>query len=282
MSPVSLIKNYTSASIVISLSGLLNGFDTGCIGAITSTPQFAESMGGALSPFLHGITISIIMLTGIVPSALAGYLADRLGRLRVIAPGALMFAAGAILQATAFSLTQFIIGRAVAGAGQGLSLGNASVYITEIAPVRRRGVLAALPQFLATTGVCLGYFCCFGTANVEGSAAWRLPYIIQVVTALILAFATRILPESPRWLALHGREQDAIRSLQLLDFDMDEARRDFLSTEQQVTALPGWGSFRLLFRRGYRSRTLLALFLLGVVQLSGIDAITYVSYLFHP
>lgn len=62
---------------------------------------------------------------------------------------------------------------------------------------------------------------------------------------------------------MHGRSDEALRSLQKLNFDMDEAHRDFLSTAQQQPSLRGWQNFALLFRGNYRSRTLLGLFILG-------------------
>ena len=64
-------------------------------------------------------------------------------------------------------------------------------------------------------------------------------------------------------IAVHGRSDEALCSLRKLDFDMDEAQRDFLSTPQQRSSLSGWQNFALLFRGNYRSRTLLALFILG-------------------
>ena len=194
------MPNYVLASVAVSLSGLVNGFDTGSIGAISHMRQFEETMG-PLPAVLLGITVSMIMLTGAPPSVFAGHLADRYGRLRVILPGAVLFALGALLQGTARGLGQFVAGRALGGFGQGVFLANAAVYITEIAPYRSRGRLVALPQFMAAAGVCLGYFTCYGTVALPGGLAWRLPYVVQGAVAAGLALACGLLPESPRWLA---------------------------------------------------------------------------------
>ena len=64
-------------------------------------------------------------------------------------------------------------------------------------------------------------------------------------------------------IAVHGRSEEALAALRKLDFDMDEAQRDFLSTPQQQSSLGGRQNFALLFRGNYRSRTFLALFILG-------------------
>jgi len=275
MAPARLPK-YITASVATSVGGFLNGYDTGAIGGITAMPQFTASVG-SLTPTIHGFTVSLIMLTGAIPSVFAGHLADRLGRLRIMVLGAVMFALGAVLQGSAQSLGQFLAGRALAGLGEGVYLSIMAVYICEIAPAKTRGVLAGLPQLMAIAGVCAGYFTCYGSVELGGSIAWRLPYVVQGVLAAIFAGACLVLPDSPRWLMLHGRRADALEAVKSLGLGMAEADALALATSEQQPSLNAWQSFALLFRRGYRARTILALFVLGMVQLSGIDAVLYVS-----
>jgi MFS family permease len=119
---------YTIATLTISIGGFLNGFDTGSIGAVATMPQWASMMGDP-SPSLIGITIAAIMLAGAVPSFFAGQLSDKYGRLAVVATGAAGQMVGCILEASAFTLPQFIVGRIVAGLGQGISLGVSNVSV---------------------------------------------------------------------------------------------------------------------------------------------------------
>jgi MFS family permease len=272
------IPNYVSAAITMSLGGLLNGLDTGSIGAIVAMKQFEASIGH-LSPGLLGFTVSLIMLTGAFPSVFAGHLAERYGRLKIIMAGTILFIGGAILQGAAHNLVLFLIGRALGGFGEGVYLSNVAVYICEIAPSKRRGMLAGLPQFMSTAGVCVGYFICYGTVHIGSSMAWRLPYVLQAVIGLGLALSCLALPESPRWLMVHGKRTEAVKALDRLNFSMVEAEKDILSSTEQRPSLSAWQGFLLLFRRGYRARTILALFVLGMVQLSGIDGVLYVSSL---
>ncbi|KAM0463319.1 hypothetical protein ACHAO4_000032 [Trichoderma viride] len=261
---------YALASVAISLAGLFNGYDTGSIGAMAAMAQF-EAVMGQLSPTLLGFTVSLVMLAGVVPSFFAGYLAERFGRLRIILCGSVLVILGAVLQGSANSLPQFLVGRAFSGCGQGIFLSNVSVYICEVAPAKHRGMLVGLPQFQAATGVCLGYFTCYGSVKLSGSIAWRLPLALQSVVGAALTLSCLVLPESPRWLIQNGKTQQARRSLQKLEFDMAEAERDFLTSTQERVSLSLWQSLAMLFKRGYRARTMLALFILGMVQLSGID-----------
>lgn len=271
-----LIPNYVTASIAISLGGFLNGYDTGGIGAIMQMEEFQTTIGH-LSPFLLGFTVSLIMLTGAIPAVFAGHLADKLGRLKVIMAGSILFAAGAVIQGTAYSLPQFLVGRALCGFGEGVFLSIVSVYICEVAPAKNRGILAGLPQFMATAGVCIGYFTCYATVAVQSSMAWRAPYVVQSILAVGLVAICLVLPDSPRWLMSHGRRQEALQALKWLDFSMIEAERDFMTVTDQQASMSLWQGITLLFKKGYRAQTTLALFVLGMVQLSGIDGVLYVS-----
>lgn len=275
------LPKYVLASVAISLAGLFNGYDTGSIGAMTTMAQF-EAVMGQLSPLLLGFTVSLVMLAGVVPSFFAGYLAERFGRLRTILCGSVLVILGAVLQGSANSLPQFLVGRAFSGCGQGIFLSNVNVYICEVAPAKHRGMLVGLPQFQAATGVCLGYFTCYGSVKLSGSISWRLPLVLQSVVGIALALSCLVLPESPRWLIQHGKTQLARHSLQKLEFDMAEAERDFLTSTQERVSLSLWQSLAILFKRGYRARTMLALFILGMVQLSGIDGVIYVRNVLLP
>lgn len=271
------VPNYVLASVAVGTGGFLNGYDTGSIGAVMETPQFIQTFGH-LSPFLIGFTVSLIMLTGAVPSVFAGHLADRFGRLNIIMAGTALFLAGALAQGTASTLVQFNVGRALAGLGQGVYLSNMNIYVCEISPVAVRGVLAGVPQLLTTLGVCSGYFTCYGSVRLSSSMGWRTPYVVQAALALVMILSCLVQPESPRWLMMHGKRAKALAAVQRLDISLIEAERDILSaTGQQNTSLSPWQGLRLIFKPGYRQRTILALFLLGMAQLSGIDGILYVS-----
>jgi hypothetical protein len=103
------------------------------------------------------------------------------------------------------------------------------------------------------------------------------PYIIQAILGLVLATTPLILPQSPRWLLLHGHREKAIKALKSLDFSAVEAEKDLLgpAAEQRMSIRqPGpVEGLTMLFRKPYRKPALLALYVLGVIQLSGIDGV---------
>ncbi|KAF2843780.1 general substrate transporter [Patellaria atrata CBS 101060] len=266
---------YVTASVVISIGGFLNGFDTGSIGPVTEMPHYL-SLFGPLTPQMRGFTVSLIMLAGALPSVFAGQLADRFGRLHVVLMGALVFTLGTVLEASSYGLPMFLVGRGLSGLGQGLWLGTVSVYICEIAPSARRGMLVSMPQLNAAAGVCLGYFTCYGSLHMDSSLSWRLPYIISSILGLVLASSCLFLPDSPRWLIQHEYRQQAMRNLERLNFNQAEAEKDVLRPiEQAHVQTSTVEGFMMIFRREYRKKTLLALVVLGMVQMSGIDGVLY-------
>ncbi|RDW66928.1 hypothetical protein BP5796_09677 [Coleophoma crateriformis] len=273
-------KGYTLCASVISLGGFLNGcvsffmllatkpkflantlkrYDTGSIGAVTTMPQFEESIN-KLSPTLQGFTVALIMVTGAVPGIFAGQLANRYGQLLVVMTGALVFTLGTALEAGSSKLSMFLVGRALAGIGEGMWLTNISVYITEIAPKVKRGTFVSMPQLMAAFGICAGYFTCYGSIHISSSLSWRLPFIIQSILAIVLAISCIYMPMSPRWLQLNNRSEEALRSIHRLDISPVEAEKDILRPRPV---------------KEYRGRTMLAFFILGMLQLCGIDGVLY-------
>ncbi|KAK4891568.1 hypothetical protein LTR27_009899 [Elasticomyces elasticus] len=242
-------------------------------------PQFTKTMG-EISPGLLGFTVSAIMFARALPSFFSGPPADRYGRLAVVAAGAASFVVGAVLQASAMSLTQFITGRVFAGAGEGIFLGIMNVYICEISPSARRGTLASMPQLFSVLAMCGGYFTAYGSVRIQSSMAWRLPFLLMALIALALTVTCFFLPPSPRWLMLQGRHEEALAAVERLGIQQAEAEKDILHVhDEDVSKMHTsfFHSLRIIWARQYRSRTILALFILGMVQLCGIDGIMYYS-----
>ena len=139
-------------------------------------------------------------------------------------------------------------------------------------------MLVSIPQFMSALGICLGYFTCYGSIKINSSISWRLPFIFMAITGTILAVSCLYLPPSPRWLLVNDRRDNAMRSIDRLDIPRAEVEKDMSKlTARSEPKLSAWQATRAIFQRKYRSRTVLGLFVLGMVQLSGIDGVLYVS-----
>jgi len=276
---------YYRAAMIVSLGGLLWGFDTGTIGPVTTMVAYTKTFG-PLSSTLHGVVVSAILLGGSFAAIFSGNIADIYGRVKTIQLGALIFGVGAALEASSFKLGQFIAGRIVAGMGEGLFLGTCVVYICEIAPARRRGPLASVLQFLIVVGIAMGYFLSYATARIsQSSLSWRLPLVFHSAVSFAFAALTFSLPPSPRWLLAKGQRDEAVATLERLGLASSELE-EMTSASSTEDASPVQTSllksihhtFRdmgKVFAKDARKQTALACFIMAMQQFSGIDGVLY-------
>lgn len=295
---------YIIATMVCSLGGFIFGIDTSIIGPVTVMDDFKRYVGNP-SPTVHGLIVSSILIPAAISSFFAGRVADALGRSRGIAIGAFVFALGAALEAASVHIAMFVVGRVIEGTGEGIYLGTIITYICEISPPRDRGALTTAPQLLTTLGLITGFFTCYGTANIKSSFSWRLPFLLLAAYAFVFSVIILVwLPDSPRWLTLRGRNNETAQAwekLGVLAADrekiMDQIGDDLGSTSMtnlspdangsmagtmadgkpNQSALPKPKKAQLLdvFSPDARPRLFLAVFLMGMQQLSGIDGVLY-------
>jgi len=209
------------------------------------------------------------------------FLGDRLGRLKSIFFGSATMLVGAILQTTAYSLPQLIAGRIICGIGNGINTSTVPVWQAECSKPHRRGVTAAFDLSLVLAGVAVAYWVDLGLSYAEpSSVAWRFPIALQLLFIIIVMAVIFLMPESPRWLIMKDRYDEAGRVLQAInDVELDHP----LITNQiqaiRVTlAVAGQGKFTHIFNTGTPNnlhRTLLSYGIQVLQQLAGINVITY-------
>lgn len=98
----------------------------------------------------------------------------------------------------------------------------------------------------------------------------------------LMSMACFLLPQSPRWLIMHNQRHQAMHNMELLDFAREEIEEDLYNhpvMPERPEAAISWKGVADIFRKPYRFRSVLALFVLGMVQLCGIDGVLYVSWL---
>lgn len=161
-----------------------------------------------------------------VGSWIWGWIADRWGRRLVFAGTVLMFSLFTGVTGMAFSVGFIVGARFLTGLGLGGMVPIDAALVAEFAPARIRGrVLAALP-------LCwpIGIFAAAGVSlAVVPTIGWRWLFVIGIAPAILAFIIRKGIPESPRWLADHGRHEEARQSLHyvgITDAALDRARND--------------------------------------------------------
>ncbi|RKK65671.1 hypothetical protein BFJ69_g16081 [Fusarium oxysporum] len=188
---------------------VLFGYDQGVFGGILQNENWQNQFDHP-NDTKTGIIVSCYNLGCLAGCVINFFLGDKLGRRRTIWLAMGLVLVGAILQTTAYNVPHLIIGRVVTGFGTGIKTSTVPMYQSELCEAESRGRLVSSEVLFVGVGITIAYWFDFGMSYVGGAIAWRLPIAFQIVFAvgvIILVFA---LPESPRWLLIKGREQEAI------------------------------------------------------------------------
>lgn len=177
--------------------------------------------------------------------------------------------------------TVFILGRVVAGLGVGLISSLCPLYQSETSPRKYRGLVVGLYQWAITIGILIAAIVNNSMAKVEGNKGWHVVIALQFGFAGILAAGLFFLPETPRYLAIKGRDEQAKRSLRrITNLEGEELEEEYahLKAGLEHEAAVGTASYKELFAGGPSRmwlRTSTAIAIQGWQQLTGINFIFY-------
>lgn len=260
-------------TVVAALGGLLFGYDTAVIaGAIDYLTERFQ-----LSPELKGWTTSNILLGCAVGAAVAGPLADFLGRRRVLLLSAVFFAVSAIGTAIPVNLTQFVAARILGGLAVGAAAIVSPMYIAEIAPAYLRGRLVALQQIAIISGMVVvsivnWLIALQGDHAWNVTTGWRWMFGSETLPAVLFLLCLLLVPESPRWLIKQGQIDKALEVLSRL---AGPARAAWEAEDIRRTVAEETGRLSELWRPGYRRLLVIGVILAILQQVTGINAIVY-------
>ncbi len=266
----------TSAMLIVSvtvaaLGSLLFGFDTAVISGTTEALKQVFD----LSEFWLGFTVSSALIGTMVGSLLVGRPADWWGRRPVLAVLAVLFVISAFGCAWAWNWYALLFFRFLGGVAVGGASVVSPMYIAEIAPAKRRGVLVAIAQLNIVVGILAAYCSNYLVAAVLGSENahnWRWMFGVMALPSLAFLIAAMIIPESPRWLIRRNRREQAEKVLSRFGHADPAAEAGEI-----VQSLQGemHGTHQRLFQRKYLKPLMLAGMIAVFNQLDGINAIIY-------
>ncbi len=253
-------------SAAVAVGGFLFGFDT----AVISGADLALQSLWRSGDLFHGAVVMSSALWGTVIGALVGNVpCDRLGRRASLILLGTLYLLSALGSALATDPYFFAAMRFVGGLGVGMSSIVVPAYISEIAPREQRGRLVALYQFQIVFGILVAFLSNY-LLSTFFDLGWRWMLGIEALPALAFLLMTVKLPESPRWLLLHKRDEAASR--RVLD-RINPDRTDAIVAEMQHARDERGGG--RLFSRLYAFPVMLAFLIALFNQLSGINFIIY-------
>ncbi|KAF2141946.1 uncharacterized protein K452DRAFT_326536 [Aplosporella prunicola CBS 121167] len=198
--------------LVATTNSCINGYDGSLMAAINSYPQYRSYFG--FDPVkgtpTTGIVYAIYQIGNLAGSFAAGPATDAYGRKWGMFSGALLIVLGTVVQATSTSLAAFMGGRFVLGFGVSICASAGPAYVSEMAHPVYRGPLTGLYNAFWYVGALPGSFVPYGTSELHGTAAWRVPTWLQLVFACVVLFGSPFLPETPRWLIANDRHEEAL------------------------------------------------------------------------
>ncbi len=196
-----------------ALGVMLDGFDF----FIIAVAAPLVTMQYDLSPGMKGLVASSAIIGAIAGAGLLGPLADRLGRRRIFQFYLVLFAIFSVACMFAWGVWPLIAFRFVLGIAIGLDYPIAASYLAEVLPAKQRGRWLVGAFSLQAVGILLGAL--VGVVALEVAPhvhSWRFMLGVGVLPALVIIWLRRSVPESPRWLAQNGQEEEAVRVTELL------------------------------------------------------------------
>jgi SP family sugar:H+ symporter-like MFS transporter len=208
-------------SAIAAIGGFLFGFDSGVINGTVEAIKIAFHSSAAAS----GFNVASMLLGCAGGAFIAGNLADRFGRKKVMIATALMFTISAWGSGISTSSGEFVLFRLFGGFAIGAASVLCPAYISEIAPASIRGRLSSLQQLAIVLGLFAAflsnYLIALGSHGASGHfwfnyEGWQWMFWVGMIPAMVFLFSLFLIPESPRYLVAAGKPTEAAKILSRL------------------------------------------------------------------
>lgn len=266
-------------SLVSAMGGLLFGYDWVVIGGakIFYEPFFHIESSAAM----RGWAMSSALIGCLAGALAAGGWSDRYGRKKMLIIASVLFIASAVGTGAVDSFAWFIIYRIVGGFGIGIASNISPIYIAEVSPASVRGKFVSLNQFTVVLGILFAQLVNWQIGNyyTQGSVtlppesiamAWRWMFWVELIPAGLFFLFSFLIPESPRWLGVNGREISARRIFTRIG---GAEYADKAMVEIGMTNADGQGDWRKLLQPGVRKVLIVGIVLAVFQQWCGINVI---------
>ena len=278
------IRYTIRVALTVALGGFLMGFDASVISGVVTfiEPEFD------LTKIELGWSVASLTLTATLAMMGSGPLSDRLGRRPVLKIAAVLFAISAVASAVAPSFIALVAARMLGGFGVGAALIIAPMYIAEIAPAAMRGRMVSFNQLNIVIGISAAFITNYlilrlGQSEYAWAEAlqlrewnWRWMLGVEALPAIFYFVALLAVPESPRWLMMKGRDDEARRVLVRVSGAI-QAEEDVEAVKAALRDERSTKRARLhdLFQPGMRLVLVVAVSVAILQQITGINSVFF-------
>ena len=196
--------------VALGITWVLDGLEVTLAGALGGVLKSPDTLG--LTDSQVGASATCYLLGAVVGALVFGYSTDRLGRKRLFIITLLLYLTATALTAFSWNFFSYALFRALTGAGIGGEYSAINSAIDELIPARVRGRVDLIINASFWIGAAIGAAATIellDTGIIPIRLGWRLAFGIGAVLGLIIIFLRHSLPESPRWLMVHGRKEEA-------------------------------------------------------------------------
>ena len=210
--------------VVIGLGGvwILDGLEVTMVGNVSS--RLTEKGSGiGLTPADIGMAAAFYIAGACLGALFFGHLTDRFGRRSLFILTLAVYLTATVATAFAFAPWYFFIARFFTGSGIGGEYAAINSAIDELIPARVRGRVDLLingTYWLGSAAGAGGALVLLDTSNFPADIGWRLAFGIGAIFGIFVLLVRRDVPESPRWLFIHGRDQEAERIVDEIEGDV--------------------------------------------------------------
>ncbi len=218
--------------IVLGVTWILDGLEVALKSAVSSMLQHPLSLG--LTTENIGLIISFYMLGTVIGALVFGFLTDRYGRKKMFYVTLGIYLVGAIASAFSWNLTSFCFFRFLTGLGIGGEYTAINSAVDELIPARVRGrvgLMVNASYWLGAALASLSTFIILDPNYFSPDVGWRVGFGIGALMSVMVLFLRRFVPESPRWLVVHGRSQEAEQIVSTIERQIEQQQGIQLSKE---------------------------------------------------
>ncbi|KAH7230264.1 hypothetical protein FSOLCH5_013660 [Fusarium solani] len=188
------------------------GFDLSMTNSLQALDGFNDRFGSPSGSQL-GLYGASTQVGGLISVLFVPFVIDRYGRRLPCFVGSTIVVAMALMQTFSTSFNMFVGSKLVLGFGAFIALISAPTLITELAHPAQRTTITAIYNTLIYVGLIIGAWVAYGARDLPGNASWQIPCGLQAVLPAYQVCAIWFCPESPRWLIMRGRVEEAKRVL---------------------------------------------------------------------